>query len=436
MRAPSHITALALTAFACPAAAQVQEGDLLVNLFHIQFSSIDVLRPDGTPALSATSEGAFWEGVVLTASGRIATTSRLPNTVRLFDPLGAEVATFEIPQIDLVPGDIDRFADGTLIVTDQGGEIELYDESGAHLGTWTAPSMTHPFALHVDAQDHLWVSDIVEPPTVAGYLFEFERAGTVLATLPLTFEPGDIDSAADGTLWVTDRQNGVAHHLSADGQPLGEFPTGLAGFLNGVAVEPAGTLLFTASAESRVARYTTAGVHLDDIALPGPASPVFVEIAAGLSVGTPYCFGEGPGVACPCGNLGELDAGCANSTLRGAQLAAHGSASLSAASLAFDGSRLVPGQPAQILIGRDTVAGGLGAPFGDGLRCVATDIRRLSALPADVQGNVSWSGPDLAGAGFVAGESRYLQIWYRDPLASPCGTGVNLTNGVAITLAP
>ncbi len=44
---------------------------------------------------------------------------------------------------------------------------------------------------------------------------------------------------------------------------------------------------------------------------------------------------------------------------------------------------------------------------------------------------------DIAAAGGVsAGETKVYQLWYRNPTASPCGSGFNLTNGFAVSWAP
>ncbi|MDE0892871.1 MAG: hypothetical protein OSB14_11865, partial [Planctomycetota bacterium] len=36
----------------------------------------------------------------------------------------------------------------------------------------------------------------------------------------------------------------------------------------------------------------------------------------------------------------------------------------------------------------------------------------------------------------VAGDVKRYQVWYRDPVTSPCGAQFNLSNGVEITWAP
>jgi hypothetical protein len=35
--------------------------------------------------------------------------------------------------------------------------------------------------------------------------------------------------------------------------------------------------------------------------------------------------------------------------------------------------------------------------------------------------------------GWISGDTRYFQTWYRDPSGGPCGAGFNLTNGMELT---
>ncbi len=37
-----------------------------------------------------------------------------------------------------------------------------------------------------------------------------------------------------------------------------------------------------------------------------------------------------------------------------------------------------------------------------------------------------------AGDGSAPGQTRYYQLWYRDPAPGVCGGGFNLSNGLAI----
>ena len=56
--------------------------------------------------------------------------------------------------------------------------------------------------------------------------------------------------------------------------------------------------------------------------------------ACASSTGVPYCFGDGIGSACPCGNVGAIGRGCDNSAQStGARLRAEGQAMISADSV-------------------------------------------------------------------------------------------------------
>ena len=80
--------------------------------------------------------------------------------------------------------------------------------------------------------------------------------------------------------------------------------------------------------------------------------------------------------------------------------------------------------------------GGLGEPFGDGLRCAGTNVLRLEIDVANANGRSSTTIPIAQTAGLTAGDVKRYQWWYRDPVASPCGTGFNLSNGLEVTWGP
>ena len=152
--------------------------------------------------------------------------------------------------------------------------------------------------------------------------------------------------------------------------------------------------------------------------------------------GTAFCFGDGSATPCPCGNWGAPGAGCANSTGQGATLVGGGNTSVSSDALTFAASGLLPSQAALLFSGQNAVNGGLGLTFGDGLRCAGGSIRRLGIRVPSAGGTASY-GPGLAAAGgWNSGETRHFQVWYRDPVSSPCGTTFNLSNGVTVTFTP
>ena len=159
-----------------------------------------------------------------------------------------------------------------------------------------------------------------------------------------------------------------------------------------------------------------------------------VDVYAGFD-GLAYCFGDGSGTGCPCGNTGGSGEGCSNSSGSGADLSGFGSSSVGADGLGFAASNLLPGQPALLFAGENAVNNGDGIVFGDGLRCAGMNVVRLGVMLPDANGDAIW-GPGLgAQGGWVSGDTRRFQGWYRDP-GGPCGSGFNLTNGVEVTFTP
>lgn len=157
-----------------------------------------------------------------------------------------------------------------------------------------------------------------------------------------------------------------------------------------------------------------------------------ISTAFGTPTGTPYCFGDGSGTACPCGNFGGSGEGCANSTGQGATLQASGGTSVFANAIRFTATQLPPSRPALLFVGDQTVAGGAGWLFGDGLFCAGGSIQRFDVHVADAQGAASW-GPGLAGTGgWAPGDLRRFQVWFRDPAGGPCSAGFNTSHAVEV----
>lgn len=149
-----------------------------------------------------------------------------------------------------------------------------------------------------------------------------------------------------------------------------------------------------------------------------------------------YCFGDGAGTPCPCGNVGGSSEGCANSSGSGAVLTATGSASVGAADLVLRAAGLPPNQFGTYIQGNSKVNAGSGAVFGDGLRCAGGSVVRLELRLSDYDGRSSTT-IDLVAKGEVSpGDTRTYQLWFRDPSASPCGQNFNLTQGLALTWGP
>jgi hypothetical protein len=166
----------------------------------------------------------------------------------------------------------------------------------------------------------------------------------------------------------------------------------------------------------------------------------YVTPFAGASPpGTPFCFGDGSGTACPCGNNSPVGAGagCLTSFGVGGKLAVTGNPSLASDTLVLAGSQM-PDAPSLYFQGTQQMNGGLGAMFGDGLRCAGGMVVRLKQITnAGGASQYPQAGdPPVSVRGLVAAPGiRTYQIWFRNnaPFCTP--DGWNLTNGVEVNWA-
>jgi hypothetical protein len=148
--------------------------------------------------------------------------------------------------------------------------------------------------------------------------------------------------------------------------------------------------------------------------------------------GTPYCFGDGTGTPCPCGNNGAPGHGCASSaSASGAQLVTSGTSLLSSDTLVLLGSSM-PDSFCLWFQGTTQTS----TAFGDGLRCAGGSVTRLATkMNAGGASQFPAGGdPPLHVAGGVAGPgTRTYQAWYRNAAAFCTNATFNLTNGVIVT---
>jgi hypothetical protein len=165
-------------------------------------------------------------------------------------------------------------------------------------------------------------------------------------------------------------------------------------------------------------------------------TPVTIQIST-HATGTPYCFGDGSGTACPCGNASAAgdQSGCASSLGMGGKLTGAGDASLAADTLVLSGTQM-PNSSALYFQGTNQQSAGAGAVFGDGLRCAGGSIIRLRSV-VNVAGASQFPAagdPSVSVRGVVASAgTRTYQIWYRNaaPFCTP--STFNLSNGLEIT---
>jgi hypothetical protein len=163
-----------------------------------------------------------------------------------------------------------------------------------------------------------------------------------------------------------------------------------------------------------------------------------VLFAGALYVGTPFCFGDGSGTACPCGNNGAVGMGCASSiNANGGRLTGGGIASLAGDSVTLYGSGM-PNSSALYFQGTVQLNGGLGSPFGDGLRCASGTVIRLGTK-SNVTGASQYPAvgdPSVSVRGLVgASGTRTYQVWYRNAAAFCTAATYNLSNGIEIPWA-
>ncbi|MCY2961488.1 MAG: PQQ-dependent sugar dehydrogenase [Planctomycetota bacterium] len=151
---------------------------------------------------------------------------------------------------------------------------------------------------------------------------------------------------------------------------------------------------------------------------------------------TPYCFGDGTGTACPCGNSGTAGNGCANSiNSNGGNLGSTGSASISNDSLVLLGTGM-PNSSALYFQGTTQVGAGAGSVFGDGKRCAGGSVVRLgtklnsvnqSAYPEILDVGIAIKGMITSGP-----QTRTYQVWYRNAATFCSVDTFNLTNGLSV----
>jgi hypothetical protein len=120
-------------------------------------------------------------------------------------------------------------------------------------------------------------------------------------------------------------------------------------------------------------------------------------------------------------------------------LTASGDASVSAdtLSLTCDG---VINQPGLFFQGDNTISGGAGSTFGDGIRCCGSNVVRIevvnppgSTSPATAQMTETATTNGPAGT-ILPGDKKCYQYWYRDPAGGGvCGSSFNLSNAVSVT---
>jgi hypothetical protein len=156
-----------------------------------------------------------------------------------------------------------------------------------------------------------------------------------------------------------------------------------------------------------------------------------------------FCAGDGTqATACPCANSGLPGRGCDNSIgSGGAVLTASGATSPDTVVLSSAGE--LPSALSIFLQGAVGLTAGV--PFGDGVRCVASNLKRLyvtnasgGVATAPGPGDPSITARSAAlGDPIAPGTQRFYQVYYRDSdlgfCPNPPGNSWNVSNGVEVS---
>ncbi len=158
------------------------------------------------------------------------------------------------------------------------------------------------------------------------------------------------------------------------------------------------------------------------------------DIPAGMSFCAPSTA-----TPCPCGNNGAPGRGCGNSVnASGALLWGNGIPSISNDTLLLSGSGMPNTATTVLLQGTAAIAP---VPFGDGLRCVGGNQRRVyirNALLGNIQYGFNVPGQlPISIQGAIGGPGTYhYQIIYRNTAPFCTAATTNTTNGLSVTWVP
>ena len=174
-----------------------------------------------------------------------------------------------------------------------------------------------------------------------------------------------------------------------------------------------------------------------------------------------FCNGDGGDqmgcTNCPCGNNAApgTTGGCLNSNSTSARLNPSGAPSVMADTMRYEvtGANvstfgvLTSADNQLPQMGACPPGSGIASALLDGLRCVGGAAQRHGSRATDANGDIGvtnngWGPPSgpagglIAQGGFVAGQTRHYQCFYREIGTLGCMTGQNTTDAVSVTFEP
>lgn len=273
MRTLKLLASSAAALVACPVAAQLNPGDILLN--HYSGSKIQRYNVAGVLQDTYTGTGMLYEGASITPDGNIVTTRRGPTSgINIFHPTGPEIASFNTPSLDSFPFDVSVFADGTLAICQNASLVHLYSQDGNSLGFVLAPFSFGSTVSPLD--DTLWLAHL-------GGIGHYSRAGSLLGSFVTPFTPSDlVVDPTDGSLWIANRTDNAVVHMSADGATLGSFSIGQSGLFAGIGITSDGSRLYaTTTTATTIGVFAPDGAVLGSINIVNPGEPLFLTVVPG-----------------------------------------------------------------------------------------------------------------------------------------------------------
>ncbi|MBL8861853.1 MAG: hypothetical protein JNK02_07550 [Planctomycetes bacterium] len=261
----------------------------------------------------------------------------------------------------------------------------------------------------------------------------------LLATVTTAVNPGSVDSDVFQTivLGAPVVANGIFFVGAMVDHPGGQYPAPLDQSGGGTACGAGpGSWFFGSNTVGAVDLSNPSANQYPPLSLVSAGFPgnwLLRAVCGPGSTGTAYCFGDGSGTACPCGNNGATGNGCGHSAnANGANLAATGSALLSGDTVVLNGTAMPANASALYFQGTAQ----LSVVFGDGLRCVGGTVIRLGTK-TNSGGASAYPGggdPSVSVRGLVTTPGiRHYQVWYRNAAAFCTPSTFNLSNGLSIT---
>jgi hypothetical protein len=314
--------------------------------------------------------------------------------------------------------------EGVLVPVSVGGDglesWDNFDNAGiAESGAWFFTGDTDGAAATDEILVHNGLIRFREGDTIDGQIVTGAIEGAFMNESGAVAYVWDIDDGAGGSLEALFFEDTL---LLVEGDEVDWDGDGNldAGF---VVTDLTGIAAVSVGADARV--YFTVDVDING----GGVLEAFCFFDPGSLPFDGYCYGDGSGSTCPCGNFGGAGQGCANSTGLGAVISATGNASVVNDTLVLHAAQLPVNKPGIFFQG--VTSQGDGLPFWDGLLCAGGNLKRLQTVFTNAGGNADTSvSISIAGA-VNAGDMRHYQFWVRDT-AGPCSTGANTTGGLSV----